>query len=81
MLLPVSCLLRRADGAAVIWAGLTASAAGTGHRKIAVGVGCPASTVHDWLARFASRAELVCGVFAPASCSGSSSLSCSGGSA
>ena len=45
VLLPVSCLLRRADGAAVIWAGLTASAAGAGHRKIAAGLGSPASTV------------------------------------
>jgi hypothetical protein len=63
VLLPVSCLLRRADGAAVIWAGLTASAAGTGHRKIAAGLGCPASTVRGWLARFTSRAELVRGVF------------------
>ncbi len=63
VLLPVSCLLRRADGAAVIWAGLTASAAGAGHRKIAAGLGYPASTVRGWLARFTSRAELVRGVF------------------
>src|SRR6266581_3881503 len=63
VLLPVSCLLRRADGAAVIWAALAASAAGAGHRKIAAGLGCPASTVRGWLARFTSRAELVRGVF------------------
>ncbi len=63
VLLPVSCLLRRADAAAVIWAGLAASAAGTGHRKIAAGLGCPASTVRGWLARFTARAELVRGVF------------------
>lgn len=63
VLLPVSCLLRRADMAAVIWAGLTASVAGMGHRKIAAGLGRPASTVRGWLARFASRAELVRGVF------------------
>lgn len=63
VLLPVSCLLRRADEAAVIWAALTASAAGTGHRKIAAALGCPASTVRGWLARFTSRAELVRGVF------------------
>ena len=63
VLLPVSCLLRRADDAAVIWASLTASAAGTGYRKIAAGLGCPASTVRGWLARFTSRAELVRGVF------------------
>ena len=63
VLLPVSCLLRRADEAAVIWAALTASAAGTGHRKIAAGLGCPAATVRGWLARFTLRAELVRGVF------------------
>ena len=53
VLLPVSCLLRRADGVAVIWAALAASAAGAGYRKIAAGLGCPASTVRGWLARFA----------------------------
>src|SRR5450432_187505 len=63
VLLPVSCLLRRADAAGVIWAGLAASAAGAGYRKIAAGLGCPASTVRGWLARFRSRAELVRGVF------------------
>src|SRR5438552_10681613 len=54
VLLPVSCLLRRADMAAVIWAGLTASAAGMGHRKIGAELGRPASTVRGWLTRFAS---------------------------
>jgi hypothetical protein len=63
VLLPVSCLLRRADGAAVIWAGLAASAARAGHRKIAAALGRPVSTVRSWLARFASRAGLVRGVF------------------
>ena len=63
VLLPVSCLLRRADGAAVIWAGLAASAAGAGHRKIAAMLGRPVSTVRSWLARFASRAGLVRGLF------------------
>jgi hypothetical protein len=63
VLLPVSCLLRRADEAAVIWAGLAASAAGAGHRKVAAALGCPASTVRGWLARFTSRAGLVRGVF------------------
>jgi hypothetical protein len=63
VLLPVSCLLRRADMAAVIWAGLAASAAGAGYRKIAAGLGRPASTVRGWLARFRSRAGLVRGVF------------------
>jgi hypothetical protein len=63
VLLPVSCLLRRADGAAVIWAALAASAAGAGHRKIAAALGRPASTVRSWLARFTSRAGLVRGLF------------------
>src|SRR6266480_1287525 len=63
VLLPVSCLLRRADMAAVIWAGLAASAAGAGYRKIAARLGRPASTVRGWLARFRSRAGLVRGVF------------------
>jgi Homeodomain-like domain len=63
VLLPVSCLLRRADGAAVIWAALAASAAGAGHRKIAAVLGRPASTVRSWLARFTARAGLVRGLF------------------
>ena len=63
VLLPVSCLLRRADGVAVIWAGLAASAAGAGHRKIAAALGRPVSTVRGWLARFASLGGQVRGVF------------------
>jgi hypothetical protein len=63
VLLPVSCLLRRADGVAVIWAALAASALGAGYRKIAAGLGCPASTVGGWLARFRSGAGPVRGVF------------------
>lgn len=63
VLLPVSCLLRRADGVAVIWAALAGKAAGLGFRPIAAGLGIPASTVRDWLARFASRAGAVRGLF------------------
>ena len=63
VLLPVSCLLRRADGVAVIWAALAGKAAGLGHRPLARLLGRPESTVRDWLARFASRAELVRGLF------------------
>ena len=63
VLLPVSCLLRRADGVAVIWAALAGKAAGLGYRPIAAGLGRPASTVRDWLARFASRAGAVRGLF------------------
>jgi hypothetical protein len=56
-------LLRRADEVAVIWAGLAASAAGAGYRKIAAALGRPASTVAGWLGRFASRAGLAREVF------------------
>jgi hypothetical protein len=63
VLLPVSCLLRRADGVAVIWAALAAKAGGMGFRPIAAGLGRPASTVRDWLARFAGRAGVVRGLF------------------
>jgi hypothetical protein len=59
VLLPVSCLLRRADEVAVIWAALAGKAAGRGYRPIAAGLGRPAPTVRDWLARFASRAGTV----------------------
>jgi hypothetical protein len=63
VLLPVSCLLRRADGVAVIWAALVGKAAGLGFRPVAAGLGRPASTVRDWLARFAARAGAVRGLF------------------
>ena len=63
VLLPVSCLLRRADGVAVIWAALAGKAAGLGFRPIALGLGRPALTVRDWLARFAGRAGAVRGLF------------------
>jgi hypothetical protein len=63
VLLPVSCLLRRADGVAVIWAALAGKAGGLGYRPIASALGRPASTVRDWLARFASRAGAVRGLF------------------
>jgi len=59
VLLPAWCLLRRADAAGVIGAGLEAAAAGGGHRVIAGLVGRPASTVRGWLRRFAGRAEAV----------------------
>ena len=59
VLLPVTVLLRRADAAAVIWAGLLARAAGRGHRTIGMLLGIPASTVRGWLRRMASRLESV----------------------
>ena len=63
VLLPVSCLLRRADAVAVIWAALAGKAAGLGQRPVARLLGRPESTVRDWLARFSSRSELIRGVF------------------
>jgi hypothetical protein len=57
VLLPVSCLVRRADVASVIGAGLVLAATGWGHRRIAARLGCPAGTVRGWLRRFRGRAE------------------------
>ena len=48
VLLPVTCLARRADEATVIGAALEAKAAGAGHRPIAGMLGRPASTVRGW---------------------------------
>jgi len=59
VLLPVQCLLRRADAAAVIGTALEKNAAGAGHRKIARVLGRPAATVRGWLRRFTVRAEPV----------------------
>ena len=61
VLLPVVLLVRRADTAAVIGAGLTAKATGAGHRLIAALLGRPAETVRGWLRRFAGRVEAVRG--------------------
>ena len=63
VLLPVWCLLRRADAGAVIGAALEAAAGGAGFRKVAAVVGRAASTVRGWLRRFAGRAEAVRGFF------------------
>jgi hypothetical protein len=63
VLLPVVLLVRRADTAAVIGAGLTAKATGAGHRLIAVLLGRPPETVRGWLRRFAGRVEPVRVVF------------------
>lgn len=59
VLLPVSCLVRRADTASVIGAALVARATGCGHRRIAAGSGRAESTVRGWLRRFAARAREV----------------------
>jgi hypothetical protein len=63
VLLPVVLLVRRADSAAVIGAGLTAKASGAGHRLIAALLGRPPETVRGWLRRFSCRVEPVRVVF------------------
>lgn len=63
VLLPVVVLLRRADTAAVIGAGLTAKATGGGHRLIAAALDRPPETVRGWLRRFSARVEAVRAVF------------------
>jgi hypothetical protein len=63
VLLPVTCLVRRADETAVIGAALEAKAAGAGHRAIAGLLGRPPSTVRGWLRAFAARAERVRSAF------------------
>jgi hypothetical protein len=63
VLLPVVALLRRADAAVVIGAGLAAKARGAGARRIAAGLGRPVETVRGWLRRFAGRVEAVRAVF------------------
>jgi hypothetical protein len=52
-------LVRRADSVGVIGAALLAKAAGLGHRRVAVVLGRPQSTVRGWLRRFIGRAESV----------------------
>lgn len=49
VLLPGSCLPRRADATAVIGAALVAKASGHGSRRIAADLDRPASTVRAWL--------------------------------
>jgi hypothetical protein len=63
VLLPVTCLARRADEAEVIGQALEAKAAGAGHRVIAEVLGRPVSTVRGWLRALAARAEQVRSVF------------------
>jgi hypothetical protein len=59
VLLPARLLLRRADEAAVIGAGLAAAGLGRGHRPVASLLKVPEGTVRGWLRRFAGRAGLV----------------------
>jgi hypothetical protein len=57
VLLPVSALVRRADVAVVIGAGLALAATGWGHRRIAARLGRPTATVRGWMRRCRARAE------------------------
>lgn len=59
VLLPVSCLLRRADTVEVIGAALAARAGGAGHRTIAARLGRAPETVRGWLRRLTGRLETV----------------------
>lgn len=63
VLLTVSCLARRADAVAVIGAALRAKATGRGHRRIAVELGRPVSTVRGWLRAFAGNVERIRALF------------------
>lgn len=63
VLLAVACLRRRADGVDVIGAALLAKATGVGHRRIAVWLQRPASTVRGWLRAFARNAETARAMF------------------
>lgn len=63
VLLVVSCLLRRADGADVVGAALRAKAEGAGHRPIAAWLERPVSTVRGWLRAFARNAETARSMF------------------
>jgi hypothetical protein len=59
VLVPEDTLLRRRDSVEVIGAALTAKAEGKGHRRIALTLGRPASTVRGWLRAFSVRAEAI----------------------
>lgn len=59
MLLPVNALVRRADEAVVIGAGVVLAAAGWGHRRIAAWLDRPAGTVRGWVRRMRKRAQVL----------------------
>ena len=63
VLLPDAVLVRRADTVAVIGAALTVAASGAGHRRAALWVNRPASTVRGWLRRFRAVAARVAAHF------------------
>lgn len=59
VLVPEDTLVRRRDGVEVVGAALTAKARGDGHRRIAIDLDRPASTVRGWLRRFAAMAGVL----------------------
>jgi hypothetical protein len=61
VLLPASCLPRRAYGAEVVGAALTAAANGSGYRCVAARIGVPVSTVRAWIRSTARTAEQLTG--------------------
>jgi hypothetical protein len=61
VLLPASCVPRRAYGADVIGAALTAAAQGSGYRCVATRIGVPASTVRAWIRCTARSVEALTG--------------------
>ncbi|MFF7191989.1 helix-turn-helix domain-containing protein [Streptomyces sp. NPDC008222] len=63
VLLEASALVRRADLAVVVGAGLELAASGWGHRRIAERLGRPVSTVRGWLRCWSRRAGRVAAVF------------------
>lgn len=63
VLLPGLLAARRADAAAVIAHAIELSTVGLGHRRIAVVVDRPATTVRDWIRTFASNAPAIFAAF------------------
>ena len=59
VLLPVNALVRRADEAVVIGAGVVLAAVGWGHRRIAARLDRPAGTVRGWVRRMRERAQVL----------------------
>ncbi len=59
VLLPDYLLVRRVDEAAVIGSALVQKAGGIGHRKIALDICRPETTVRSWIRRFRENSEIL----------------------
>ena len=59
VLLPDYLLVRRVDEAAVIGSALVQKARGLGHRKIALNISRPETTVRGWIRRFRKNSEIL----------------------